>query len=406
MGIILAMSWRNIWRNKVRSVIIIASVTFGLFAGLFVLGLYEGMMDSRVRTVIDTEVAHLQMHHPHFEDDYEPGFVLPAKNKLTESILKNAHVKTTTTRSVVQGMLANATGTAGVQINGIEMTKESLVSHLGDNIVDGKGLSENRKNSILVGKKLVDKLKLRVGSKVILTFTDKESNIVSAAFRIEGIFQTDNTPRDERNVFVHQATLNSNLSIGDDVHEIAVLLYKDDDVEAVKKQLQEEFPEAKVESWTDNSPETELMVSTVNQYSYIIMVIIMFALAFGIINTMLMAVLERTREIGMLGALGMNHKKLFVLVLMETILLTIAGAPIGLLISWLVIQYFGKVGIDISSFAGEAMSSFGYSSIVYPEFPASRMLGIMIIVVGTALVSSLFPSIKALKLQPADALRQ
>ncbi|WP_276370222.1 FtsX-like permease family protein [Chryseolinea sp. H1M3-3] len=406
MGIILAMSWRNIWRNKVRSVIIIASVTFGLFAGLFVLGLYEGMMDSRVRTVIDTEVAHLQMHHPHFEDDYEPGFVLPAKNKLTESILKNAHVKTMTTRSVVQGMLANATGTAGVQINGIEMTKESLVSHLGDNIIDGKGLSENRKNSILVGKKLVDKLKLRVGSKVILTFTDKESNIVSAAFRIEGIFQTDNTPRDERNVFVHQTTLNSNLSIGDDVHEIAVLLYKDDDVEAVTKQLQEEFPEVKVESWTDNSPETELMVSTVNQYSYIIMVIIMFALAFGIINTMLMAVLERTREIGMLGALGMNHKKLFVLVLMETILLTIAGAPIGLLISWLVIQYFGKVGIDISSFAGEAMSSFGYSSIVYPEFPASRMLGIIIIVVGTALVSSLFPSIKALKLQPADALRQ
>ncbi len=406
MGIILAMSWRNIWRNKVRSVIIIASVTFGLFAGLFVLGLYEGMMDSRVRTVIDTEVAHLQMHHPHFEDDYDPCFVLPAKNMLKESILKNTYVKAITTRSVVQGMLANATGTAGVQINGIEMADESLVSHLGDKIIEGEGLSASRKNSILIGKKLVDKLKLRLDSKVILTFTDKESNIVSAAFRIEGIFQTDNAPRDERNVFVHRATLNSNLGIGDDVHEIAILLHNDDDVEAVKKQLQGEFPEAEVESWTDNSPETELMVSTVNQYSYIIMVIIMFALAFGIINTMLMAVLERTREIGMLGALGMNHKKLFVLILMETILLTIAGAPIGLLISWFVIQYFGVVGIDISSFAGEAMSSFGYSSMVYPEFSASRMLGIMIIVVGTALVSSLFPSIKALRLQPADALRQ
>lgn len=400
------MSWRNVWRHKVRSIIIIASVTIGLFAGLFVLGLYEGMMTSRVRTVIDTEVAHLQMHHPEFEDDYEPGFVLPGKNSIVSSIERNPFVKNSATRSVTQGMLANATGSAGIQINGIDVKTEPDVSHLNEKIIDGESLTEDKKNSILVGKKLVDKLKLRVGSKVILTFTDNESNIISTAFRIQGIFQTENAPRDEHNVYVHKATLNHNLGIGDEFHEVAIILHNDDDVERIKAQLQAEFPETAVESWTDNSPETNMMVSTMNQYSYIIMIIIMLALAFGIVNTMLMAVLERTREIGMLGALGMNHPKLFFLVLFETVLLTLVGVPLGMAASWFTIQYFSFVGIDIYSFAGEAMESFGFSSMIYPEFPASRMTIVMAIVSGTALLASLFPSVKALRLQPSDALRQ
>lgn len=404
--IIFSMSWRNIWRNKMRSLIIIASVTIGLLAGIFVVGLYEGMMRARVRIVIDTEVAHLQIHHPKFEDDYEAGYVLSDKEALLKFIQQQNPVKAITTRSVTQGMLANATGTAGVQINGIEFREEPAVSHLNDKIIEGEGLNDKRKNSILVGKKLANKLKLKVGSKLVLTFTDRESNIVTAAFRISGIYQTENAPRDERNVFVHQATLNTLLNIGNDFHEVAILLLHDDDVEPVKEKLQAPYQAYTVESWTDNSPETSMMVSTMNQYSYIIMIIIMLALAFGIINTMLMAVLERTREIGMLSALGMNRIKLFNLILLETILLTIVGVPLGLLSAWLAILYFSKTGIDISSFAGEAMAGFGYSSIIYPEFPASRIFIVMIIVVGTALVSAMFPSLKALKLQPSDALRQ
>ena len=132
----------------------------------------------------------------------------------------------------------------------------------------------------------------------------------------------------------------------------------------------------------------------------------MIALAFGIINTMLMSVLERTREIGMLSALGMNRIKVFNLILSETILLTLVGVPLGFLISWITIDYFSTAGIDISSFSGAAMSGFGFSSIMYPEFPGARIPTVMIIVISTALLSSLFPSLKAIKLQPADALRQ
>jgi ABC-type lipoprotein release transport system permease subunit len=383
-----------------------ASMAIGLFAGIFVLALYEGMLRARVRTVIDTEVAHLQIHHPKFKDDYDPALILPNQDRVMKSLDQLKSINHTAYRSIAQGMLATATGSAGVQINGILTEQENLLSQLDKKIKDGKGLMVNKKNAIVVGRKLADKMKLKVGSKLVLTFTDKESNITSGAFRVIGIYQTNNTPLDERNVFVSKEVLNSYLNIGEASHEVAILLHNDEDVETVKQQLQQQLPNYAVQSWKANSPETDLMVSTINQYSSIIIIIIMLALAFGIINTMLMSVLERSREIGMLTALGMNRVRVFVLVLSETVLLTVVGVPLGLLSSWLVVNYLSTAGIDISSFSGAAMSGFGFSSIIYPRFPITQLPEVMLIVIGTALIASLFPSLKAIKLQPADALRQ
>jgi putative ABC transport system permease protein len=402
----LLLAWRNVWRNKTRSLIIMASVAIGLFAGLFVLGLYEGILRARVRTVIDTEVAHLQIHHPHFKDDYDPALTLAYLPQIMNVLRETKEIKQVASRSVSQGMLATATGSAGVQILGIVSEEEDIVSKLSSKLIEGEGLTIKKKNGILIGKKLADKMKLKMGAKLILTFTDQKSNITSGAFRVSGIYKTNNSPVDERNVYVHQSTLNSYLAIEGACHEIAIQLETDDMVDLVKEKLSQQLPAYSIKTWRENSPETDLMVSTVNQYSSIIIVIIMIALAFGIINTMLMSVLERTREIGMLTALGMNRKKVFILILTETVLLTMVGVPVGLLTSWFAILHYASIGIDISSFSGAAMSGFGFSSMIYPEFPKASLMMVMMIVVSTALFSSLFPSLKAIKLQPADALRQ
>lgn len=402
----LSFAWRNIWRNKMRSLLIIASVALGLFSGVFVLGLYEGMMKTRIRTVIDTEVGHLQIHHPKFKEDYDPAFTIPEIEKLKNVLRGMPQIKHMAFRSVTQGMLATSTSSAGVIINGVIQGDENLASQLNVKIKVGDGLNPEKKNSIIIGWKLADKMNLKVGSKLVLTFNDSETNITSGAFRVAGIYRTDNTPLDEQNVYVHQTTLNNYLATPNASHEIVLLLNNSEEVEAIKKKLENQFPEYSIKTWRENSPESDLMVSTVNQYSTIIMVIIMIALAFGIINTMLMSVLERTREIGMLTALGMNRLRVFLLVLTETIMLTLIGVPIGLFTSWIVINHFGTAGIDISSYSETAMSSFGFSSIIYPEFPMVMLVNVLTIVISTALFAALFPSIKAIKLQPADALRQ
>ncbi len=403
---ILIMAWRNIWRNKMRSIVIMLSVSIGLFAGIAVLALYKGMMKSRVRTVIDAEVGHLQVHDSSFKKDLEPKFILQEGIGLLKFIHQMPQVKLAAQRSITNGMLATTTGSAGVQVNGVIPALEYEVSQLKKKIIEGRLFDPARKNEAMVGKKLAKKMKLKPGAKLVLTFTDTSGNIISGAFRVAGIYQSDNAPLDERNVYINITDLNAMLNTGTAFHEIVVLLKKDEDISTVQHQLMQKFPFYEVESWREISPETDLMVKTVDLYSYIILVIIMFALAFGIVNTMLMAILERTREIGMMLALGTNRLKIFLLVLLETIFLTLAGTPIGMLVAWLLTSYYHQHGLDLSGMGRDMMRNFGFETMIYPEFPADKLTGILIIVSCTALVSCLLPAVKALKLQPVEALRR
>lgn len=403
---ILIMAWRNIWRNKTRSIVIMLSIAIGLFSGIAILSLYQGMMDSRVRTVIDAEVGHLQIHHPEFKNDYEPELTIKNGQQVLKSLGSISGIKLAVPRSISTGMLSSASGSAGVQINGVIPVQEYLVSQLRKKIIDGKVFDQEKKNQIIIGKKLADKLKLKIGSRLVLTFTDSSNEIVSGAFRVCAIYRSDNSPLDERNVYITMKALNSMLNIGQSFHEIVLILIKDGNLDALKEQLNRQFPDLKIQTWQEVSPETNLLVKTTNQYSYIIMIIIMLALAFGIVNTMLMAILERTKEIGMMLALGTNRIKIFLLVLLETFILTFAGTPIGIFSAWGIISYYQKKGLDLSGMGNEMMNSFGFGSIIFPEFPADKILDVFFIVFITALLSCLFPAFKALRLQPVEALRR
>lgn len=403
---IFIMAWRNIWRNKMRSIVIMLSIAIGLFAGIAVLALYKGMIKSRVRTVIDAEVGHLQLHDRNFKKDYSPEFVITNGDKILNLITSLPEIKMAAPRSITNGMLATATGSAGVQINGVIPDPEYEASQLKKKIIEGNEFDSTKKNEIMIGKKLATKMKLKTGSKLVLTFTDTSGNMVAGAFRVAAVYQSDNGPLDERNVYVTMKDLNDLLNTGNAFHEIVVVLKNDEDIKIVQQKLKQVCPLLIIETWKEISPETDLLVNTTNQYSYIIMIIIMFALAFGIINTMLMAILERTREIGMMVALGTNKLKIFLLVLLETFFLTLAGTPIGILTGWLLTRYYNIHGLNLSGMGREMMSSFGFNAMIYPEFPADKLTGVLLIVIATALVSCLFPAIKALKMQPVEALRR
>ena len=400
------MAWRNIWRNKTRSIVIMLSIAIGLFSGIAILSLYKGMMKGRVRTVIDAEVGHLQIHHPEFKKDFKPEFTINNGRQLLEELKTIPEVKLAVPRSITSGMLSTTGGSSGIQINGIIPDQEYEASQLKKKLIEGHVFNASKKNQIIIGKKLADKLKLDVGSKLVLTVVDSSEEISSGAFRIIAIYQSDNAPLDELNVYVTMWDLNDMLKIKDEFHEVVLILSNDDLIDSLKSRLVKAFVSLKIETWREISPETNLLVKTTDQYSYIIMVIIMRALAFGIINTMLMAILERTKEIGMMLALGTNRTKIFFLILQETFMLTFAGSPVGIISSWLIVSYFNKVGIDFSGRGNEMMKSFGFGSIVYPEFPSDKILNVFLIVFFTALASCLIPAIKALRLQAAEALRR
>ena len=403
---IIAMAWRNIWRNKMRSLVIMLSVAVGLFAAIAVLALYKGMMQSRIRTVIDTETGHLQMHHPGFKGDLDPGFLVPDPEKIIGQLKSDKNIKYISSRVVTTGMLSSPTGSSGVQINGVDTVDEAAVSGLAKKIREGGLQWKKKEKGILVGKKLATKMKLSNGNKIVLTMTDTADNMVSAAFRIKGIYQSANTPLDEANVYVDRSELQQLLGIGANIHEIAVILKSDDSVSVIQRRYQQAFPGLIVESWQDLSPETDLMVKTVDVYSYVIVIIILIALSFGIINTMMMTVLERRREIGMMVALGTGRGRLLALIFLETVFLTVVGIPIALIAGVLITGYYQKNGLDLSGMGREMMQNFGFETLIYPSFPLDKMPGIIMLVFLAAILSSLFPAWKSLQLNPAETLQK
>lgn len=402
---LFSIAWRNLWRHRTRSLAIIASVAMGVWAGAFIVSLYYGMGNERVRIAIEEEVSHLQVHHPKFREDFEAVWNFQLDS--LERVLPNTPgIKAWSLRTTAQGMLANATGSNGVQINGVDPASEVTTRKFDHFITNGTYFDPEKKNQVLVGKKLAGKMKLIPGAKIVLTFLDREQNIQSGAFRVCGIYETSNAPLDERNVYVRQSEFNEQLGMSGFGTEAAILLNGEAEISAALTFIKQQLPSLEVESWHSISPETNLVMSSLDISSFIIIAIIVLALAFGIINTMLMAVLERTREIGMLMAIGMTKIQLFRMVVLETVLLTMVGCPVGFGFAWSLNEWLSKTGIDLGAIAGNMMKGFGFGAVIYPDLPGFKVGQIIITVFVTALLASVFPAWKALSMNPVEAIKR
>ena len=402
---LVKIAGRNIWRSRKRSLIIITAVSIGLWAGIFMMAFYNGMIEQRISSAIADELSHIQLHHPEFRKEYEIKYLLPQGKKILKTIAKDSQIKAVAGRIIIKGMIASASGSSGITINGVMPKEEQALTNLNEKIIKGNYFDPKNTNQIILSEKLRKKLKLNLNKKTILTFQDKQGNLASGAFRITAIYKTINGPYDDSNVFVKITDIDSLAGIPNELNEIAVLLQSNQLLDEVQSKLNQKFPKTEIKNWMEISPELGLTISVGDQMVYIFMGIILLALAFGIINTMMMAVLERTREIGMLLALGMNKFKIFMMIVLETLFLILVGCPVGILLALATIAITQQTGIDFSQFS-EAYSSFGYSSIIYPSLTARQFGIIMLLVFSTALFSALFPARKALQLNPAESLKK
>ena len=401
---LLNIAWRNIWRNKIRSLVVIGSVLIGVWSILFMVAFSSAMVGGYVKSAIQNETSHFQLHHPDFVEDKDAKFVLDNPDDILNKVAGTPSVQAATLRTVVNGMVRSSRGARGITIRGVDPDKEQLVTDLPANLVEGKYFTEGRKNEIIISQKTAEKLKLKLRKKVVLQFQDMNKDIVAGAFRIVGIFKTGNNLFDESIVVVKRPDLNKLMGKEHMAHEVAVVLNKQEDLIQTGETLKAKLPNLLVENYREISPETQLYESQIDISATIFTVIFMLALIFGIINTMLMAVLERNRELGMLMAVGMNKGKVFSMIVLETLLLGLIAAPIGLFLGWATIQYFGIQGIDLGAFS-TSMEQFGLSTKIYTELPTKYYWSLAIAVLLTALIGSLYPAWKAIKLRPVEAIR-
>ncbi|WP_320112437.1 FtsX-like permease family protein [Draconibacterium orientale] len=403
---ILSIAWRNVWRSKTRSIVMIAAIALGLFAGIFMMAFMNGMYNSRIESATKSELSHIQVHAPRFLDNTESELFIPDGFALSEKIAALDSVEAASPRLIAEPFIMAAHGTGGGKMLGIDPEKEKQVTDIWEHLVDGTYLEKtSRMPPVLVGKKLADKLQLKIGTKINVQLVDFNGNLSSKGYRVAGIYKTVNTGYDEMHLFVNINDLQSQIGIQPDaVHEIAILLKNNSFAPLVKPSVQKTAAGMDIQTWKELSPEMSIITDSMDQYMYIFILIILFALCFGIINTMLMAVLERVKEIGMLMAVGMNNRKIFNMIILESVMLTLTGGIVGIIVGIGVSRIFEKHPINLSAFA-QGLEQYGMSTEIATVFP-SHSLGVLIaLVVLTGLISAIYPARKALKLNPAEATR-
>lgn len=401
---LLSLAWRNIWRNKKRSIIIIAAITVGVLSGLFAAGVMFGMGESLINNTIDRDLGHIQIHNKNFNEDKLIFDTIPDFSNVLSKVSNEKNLAGASPRVIIEGMISSATSSGGVRITGINPVEEQKVTNIYKQIVSGNYFLNEEPNQILLGYKLADNLGIKERSRVVLSFQGLDGTIIYGAFRVAGIFKTESTMFDRTTVFLKDEDIFNLLGSTPVYHELAIRLNSSQHVDTVYSSLKTEFLNFSVKHWKDLAPELKLMEEMIGLQLNIFLGVILFALLFGITNTMLMSVMERFREFGVLMAVGMKRIKVFFMIVTETVVLSFIGGIAGMILAYLTIMYYGNSGIDLSAFT-EGFTEWSLSPILYPHLPLFFYISITIMIFITALLSAMYPAIKAIKLKPANAIR-
>ncbi len=470
---ILSIGWKNVWRNKTRSLVVIIAIILGIFGGVMATGIMQGWIEQRVHDAIYIEVSHVQIHNQQFLLNEEMQHTIVDPEKVFATLDTAVGVTAYSPRVKVFAMAQSDWAASGMVIKGVDPEKESRVSEIKNKIVEGEFLNGTYKiPSIVISSKTAEALKLlnyqvtrekldsidrkiyppeivkklesigdkrfrkekdfrsalkssldekeynqfadklvkylsfyRMNTGIQLTIQNKNGMIQNPVFKVRGIYKTSNAMYDALNAFVDRNALNQFAGLDPkEVHEIAIIGASNESGIQLADKLTGYLPENSVMSWRKVSPEIAYYADFTAVMSYMYVGIILFALAFGIINTMLMSVLERFKELGMLMAIGMSKARVFMMIMLESVLLSLTGGLTGLAISGLIINLLGKTGIDFGMWA-EGFEAVGYSSVVYPYLTVENYIIITLLVIITGLIASIWPARRALKLNPADALR-
>jgi ABC-type lipoprotein release transport system permease subunit len=401
---LLSLAWRNIWRNKRRSLIIISAIAVGLLCGLFASAVMFGMGDSLINSTIDRDLGHIQIHTKSFEDDKLLTDTIPHTASILYEVKSQPNVTGASARLIIEGMISSATSSSGVRITGIIPSDEKNITTVHQKIVSGTYFESEDANQILMGQKLAENLGVRERSRVVLSFQGLDGTIIYGAFRVTGIFKTESAIFDRSTVFIIEDDLLTLLDSEPIYHEVAIRVNSVQNVDSLYASLQSNYAHLSVQNWRELAPELKMMDEMMGLQLNIFLGVILFSLLFGITNTMLMSVLERVREFGVLMAIGMKRSRVFLMIILETIVLSFIGGIVGIALALITIAYFNVAGIDLSAFAA-GLSEFGLEAVLYPVLPIYFYASITVMILFTAVFSAVYPAIKAIRLKPVTAIR-
>jgi len=403
LNVIFKLAWRNLWRNHRRTSIMLAAITVGVWAMIFMTALMRGMVDDMLLHGIRSMPGEVQIHHPRYRDDPSINNSIPAPDEALIEALSTPEVVAWTSRVKVPAVISSERDSRGMVLLGVEPGPEIAVSFDADSIVEGRFLESADDRGLVIGSKMAERLESNLGKRVVVMSQDPDNNIADRGFRIVGIYKAKLASLEETYVYAGRSTLQKMLSMGDMVSEVAITGDDYRNVERWYPTIRKAAGDS-VETlpWYESNRYLGSMMAMMDGFVLVWIIVIFLALSFGLVNTLVMAVFERIREIGLMQALGMRPAMILYQILTESLLLLLIGLALGNVIAYATIIPL-QDGIDISIVA-EGMEMMGTSSMLYPALKIEDMVLANVIVIILGLLTSILPAWRAANLDPIRAL--
>ena len=404
----LKIAWRNIWRNTRRSVLTILAVAFATVLLVFMLSLQFGSYDAMIRSAVGVHTGHLQVQEKTYRKQNNIRKVVADPNVVVRQIASINGITAWTARANAFALISSRQRTYGAAIIGIQPESEVRVSTIQHLVRQGRYLQERDTNAALVGRLLARNLRVGPGDELIVLGQGRDGSVAATAVTIKGIFSSGEDQFDRHTLLVPLAFFQEVFAMRGAVHEIVILVKSLADVEPIQNQLSSRLSAVGISglavlNWKELMPGLVQAIKMDLSGGLIMYVILIIVVAFSIFNTFLMAMFERTREFGVLMAIGATPGRLARLLLLESVTMTAVGVAVGILTGSAITLYFQSQGIVIKG-ASELLGQYGMPERIYPHLSwLSVTIGAGIVLLITSL-TALYPAWRIRRLKPVQAM--
>jgi ABC-type lipoprotein release transport system permease subunit len=399
---ILKMAFRDLGRNRRRSFFSALAVGAGLALLILMASVIEGEMGSAIESAIQLQSGHIQLRASTYDENKSSlkwEDLVADPDQLAGQIASLDQVKAATPRLYASGFLSSGTQSAGARITGIDPLSAASDPYR-QGVISGEYLNPDDREALLIGKPMAEKLSLKVGDKVSLSLNTANGDVQDQTFTVKGIYTTNTYGFDSATVFLPLAKAQAMTQTENHASTIFVLLTDTALTDAVVGALN--VSNLEIKTWKDLNALFVDYEAMAQSYISIFYMIILAISASVIINTLIMSVYERTREIGILSAIGMRSGRIMMLFLAESSMLAVGGVVMGLVIGVLATLYFNVNGFYIGNMG---LSGMMITDTIYAKLTTDNLINLTIMTFVVTLLSGLYPAVMASRMQPVAALR-
>lgn len=402
--LLLKMAFLNIWRHPKRSLMTILAAAVGIAAMIFLQSFLNTAVDEQRDNAIRLFTGHVQVQSPGFHDKLAPELILKDRSKVL-ALNQSSEVLFYSERILAEALVGTSENSRGALLLGVDPDKEPQITEISHHVSKGKFLASGDDKSILLGTKLAEKVGAGIGDKVVVMGQAMDGSLTGYSYRVQGILSAKNKQLDELTALVTLTAARKLLDIGDASHQVVFKLKGRTSIESFLEKVKASLPEAgyQTRTWDQIIPEINQWAKWEANIIHVVLLCMMIIVTFGVVNTILMSVHERTKELGIMLAIGTSPERILKLIFLETLFLQLIGIAIGLLVGVSLVAYFGAAGIRFDG-VDDAFAMSYMSAVTRPQLDLNNIFGTIACLLATTSFLGLYPAWKASKTEPIKAI--